>query len=292
MSSRYILMNKDKSLAELCVTINEIYISRVIDTIPEYVCDVNYWIHNRLELFGRNNILKMAKLAAISSQQEFLTVTKAISINDTFWVNDKLNPTTWDKINPYRNRISRIIAEISINGIDIYNNQNLRSPSPQYKIDGQTDKCVKRVNNKLVLYKTDGEKWSDLAGCRPYSEYFASAVCEAFKINNFVRYNINEYKTSTGYIKPYCSCNIFTSENRGFVQCGLTKFAELDINELLDYLPMQYKIQLKNMAIMDSIILNIDRHLGNYGFIFDTDTFKITALAPIYDNDCSLGATI
>ena len=42
------------------------------------------------------------------------------------------------------------------------------------------------------------------------------------------------------------------------------------------------------MLVLDSITLNYDRHYGNFGFMYDTDTFKVTRMAPIYDNDCSL----
>ena len=40
--------------------------------------------------------------------------------------------------------------------------------------------------------------------------------------------------------------------------------------------------------VLDAVILNIDRHLGNFGVLFDTDTMEIQTMAPVFDNSRSL----
>ena len=45
---------------------------------------------------------------------------------------------------------------------------------------------------------------------------------------------------------------------------------------------------MRRMFVLDALILNIDRHLGNVGFLFDNDTMQITGMAPVYDNNRSL----
>ena len=42
------------------------------------------------------------------------------------------------------------------------------------------------------------------------------------------------------------------------------------------------------MMILDAIILNTDRHLGNFGVLFDTDTMQVKTIAPVFDNNRSL----
>ena len=37
------------------------------------------------------------------------------------------------------------------------------------------------------------------------------------------------------------------------------------------------------MIIVDRIIMNFDRHLGNFGFMRDVDTGKYTRFAPLFD---------
>lgn len=39
---------------------------------------------------------------------------------------------------------------------------------------------------------------------------------------------------------------------------------------------------------MDAIILNTDRHYGNFGVLFDTNTLKILSMPPVFDHNRSL----
>lgn len=43
-----------------------------------------------------------------------------------------------------------------------------------------------------------------------------------------------------------------------------------------------------DFMIFDALVYNIDRHMNNYGFLVDNDTFKIEGMAPIFDNGCGL----
>ena len=42
------------------------------------------------------------------------------------------------------------------------------------------------------------------------------------------------------------------------------------------------------MLVFDAVILNEDRHFGNFGLLVDSHTNKIIAPAPIFDNGLSL----
>lgn len=39
---------------------------------------------------------------------------------------------------------------------------------------------------------------------------------------------------------------------------------------------------------LDALILNPDRHYGNFGVLFDTDTMQVTKMAPVFDHNKSL----
>ena len=39
---------------------------------------------------------------------------------------------------------------------------------------------------------------------------------------------------------------------------------------------------------MDAVILNTDRHYGNFGILFDTDTLESRGMAPVFDHNRSL----
>ena len=42
------------------------------------------------------------------------------------------------------------------------------------------------------------------------------------------------------------------------------------------------------MCVLDALILNPDRHYGNFGVLFDTKTMQILCMAPVFDNNRSL----
>ena len=94
----------------------------------------------------------LLKLAQAYGKAQYIDVSKGISLIDTFWfkrIDDVY--TTWDKINPYKNKFSRIVSNIALNGE--YLGGNVKSPSPDYQVDGSVDKCWKRKDGQILLYK-------------------------------------------------------------------------------------------------------------------------------------------
>ena len=185
MDTRFQLMNKDRLVADLHVNNSCAYIKAIYGPLPPVMRDIQVWIDDRTSPFGRANINMLLKLAHIDNKIEYLSITKALSLNDTLWINDMERPTTWAKVSPYRNKLSRIMSEAALN--NYYNGGNLRSPSPDYKLDGAMDKCWKRADGKLQLVKCGGEKYSGITGNGPYMEYYVSQVAEQLGIKDFVR---------------------------------------------------------------------------------------------------------
>lgn len=291
---QYELMNKNRALAILEINKNFTGIVKILDNIPYYIGDIPAWISNRTTPIGRANIEYLLKLAGIRNKEEYLSVTHGISMTDTFWFRQIGDNITWEKISPYRNRFSRVISEICLNGDYKYNGE-LRSPSPDYKIDGSVDKCWKHINGDTYLFKTAGECFTGLAGLRPYMEYYASQVADCLidNKNHFVKYGITVGLTKNGFRKPYVYCRAITDEQRGLLAYCDSKYNKISLDELdKHYLNYESRKILREMIVLDSIILNCDRHDGNYGFIVDNDTYNILGLAPIYDNDCSLGFSV
>ena len=44
----------------------------------------------------------------------------------------------------------------------------------------------------------------------------------------------------------------------------------------------------RRMVVLDALIINNDRHIGNYGFVIDNATQKILRMAPVFDHNRSL----
>ena len=45
---------------------------------------------------------------------------------------------------------------------------------------------------------------------------------------------------------------------------------------------------LRRIFVLDALILNTDRHLGNFGFLFDNQRMEVKTAAPMFDHNRSL----
>ena len=49
-----------------------------------------------------------------------------------------------------------------------------------------------------------------------------------------------------------------------------------------------FEREFSDMIVLDAVTFNQDRHLGNFGFLIDNDTFGIKAFAPLFDFNRSM----
>lgn len=290
------MMNKDKELAILECNGDNINIIEVLDKVSwsrlEGIIGENIysWIFQRTGFVGRKNIEILQKYIGINNRESLLNIEKGISINDTIWFNRVDKMVSWDEISPYRNPLSRAISNLALNCE--YTGGDLRTPSPEFTTNGTYEKCCKRKNKKLVIIKSSGEKYSSITGNEASSEIIYNQMCEFLGIDeqDYVKYSLIEKINKNGYIVPYCQCSIFTNEKYGLLEFGHSKYKDMHIGLAIGLFDRTInRKRFRDMLIIDCITFNIDRHSGNYGFIFDNDIFELKAMAPIYDNNlCSL----
>lgn len=278
-------MNKDNKILEIECRENSFRLGKVLGQTPFFITNFGEWVDSRTSPMGSSNINKLMKAAGINNRESFLKIGKAISLNDTIWVNSVDKPLTWSQVSPYSNRLSRIISEIALNN-NIINleSKELKSPSPEYCTGGSFPKCWRRINGKLYLMKAGTPKVTDITGNEPYSEYYSYQVAKQLGIINITNYFLGNIK---GEIYSYCEC--FTTEEKGYLPIAYTNANKLQPYDLLDYMESIDSGELfREMLLLDSIILNIDRHSGNFGFIMNNNTYKIDKMAPIFDNNMAL----
>lgn len=83
-------------------------------------------------------------------------------------------------------------------------------------------------------------------------------------------------------------CECFTDEKYGLLPYSNINSSAgvLDLAKFYNNIKMDE--DLADMIIADAVILNQDRHLGNFGFIVENDTGKIVKTAPLYDHNIQL----
>ena len=68
----------------------------------------------------------------------------------------------------------------------------------------------------------------------------------------------------------------------------MSTYRKESLESMIKHMP-DATYSFREMLLLDSIVLNYDRHMGNYGFMVDNDTFRIVRIAPIFDFDHCLG---
>ncbi len=211
-----------------------------------------------------------------------INISKALSLNDCYWVVSVDFEGKFDKYNLYDNRFSNVLSSIAFTGYGSEVKSTFKS-SPEFTTNGMLAKCWRRINGKTLLYKSGTEGTSN-SGKEPYSEYLAYQIAEKMQINA-TKYNLSRWK------QKLCStCELFTSKELSFIPVGsIVKSG--GIIAVLDYyknLGAEYYQELITMFLFDAIIFNTDRHLGNFGFLVDNNINKIVSTSPIFDNGLSL----
>lgn len=210
---------------------------------------------------------------------KLLDVTKGLSLTDDYWVLGEYQDLRWEDCNLYDNHFSEVLSEIAFTGYK--GKYRVVSSSPEFTTDGMLPKCWRRINNKVYLFKggTDG---AANAGNEPYAEFYASQVAEAMGIDH-VSYDLEVWKGTL------CSvCELFTNKDKSYVSAYDFFGETTTVLDMLRKSKGSMRDSLLDIMVFDMVILNTDRHYGNFGFIVNNSTGKIEKVAPVFDNGMSL----
>lgn len=218
----------------------------------------------------------------INRPMNIIRVSKGLSLNDCYWVVEEGFNGTFEKYNLYDNRFSQLLALIAFTGYGSSVRTSLAS-CPEFTTNGMLPKCWRRVNGTIRLYK-GGTSGASNTGCEPYSEFYAAQIAEAMGINS-VSYNLSKWKGEL------CSvCDLFTSKDYSYLPIGrmVTAGGMEAVREYYQSFGKEYIDALNAMLVFDAVIFNTDRHFGNFGFMVNNKTNKITASAPLFDHGNAL----
>ena len=245
---------------------------------------ISKWLQRRTipknRAFVRNFLARCG--LSINRPMSIISVSKGLSLNDSYWVVDEGFTGLFDQYNLYENRFSQILARIAFTGYGSSVRSSLAS-SPEFTTNGMLPKCWRRISGKIVLYK-GGTSGASNAGNEPYSEFYASQVAQAMGINA-ISYGLSKWKGNL------CStCELFTSKNMSYIPVGrvITKGGMKAVAEYYRSLGSKYEKALRDMLVFDAVICNTDRHYGNFGLLIDSHTNQVAAPAPLFDHGNSL----
>ena len=252
------------------------------------------WINRRKAPKNRQFVEKI--LSAIDDSDnpmKYVDVSHALSLNDAYWITNDIMEYKWDELNLYSHPFDEALSYVAFTGYSQKVSGLLSSP--EITSSGMLKKCWSNREDGIYLLKGDDVFQSNDGRSQATHEFYVAQVAEAFGIEH-IDYGLEEFHHRNGNKEIVCICKLFTSENEGFVDASIVAGGKgVDVHNLdMSSLSVQKQFSdwfgefYADMMVFDSLIINRDRHLGNFGMIVDNNTGEYLRPAPLFDNGCSM----
>lgn len=203
--------------------------------------------------------------------------SKALSLNDSYWIVPKGSEMSFGSCNLYDNAFSEELARIAFTGNGKMADKAVSSP--ELTTGGALRKAWMREPDGIYLYK-GGDPYGRCCGMEPYSEMLASIIAEKAGLH-FVRYELADFEGI-----PASKCRLFTDKNTAFIPAYRLN-SRIDLHSCIEFynsLGDELSNELADMLVFDALICNEDRHFGNFGLLQSNEDGSIIGSAPIFDN--------
>ena len=253
------------------------------------VAEVNKWFRNRGIPSWRKNIEKLLENLNFSTTEELLNKAYALSLSDQYWIKEQDSQIEWKDINFFENDFKyKAYLDISLSNSSDKRLNQAELKSPNNTTDGMLQKGWIIENGKRVLVKGIYQPSRE----EPINEWLASEICRRLDfyhcdysidiINNRIVSKCESFVTSDEEI--ISAYDIYNSEKKSNNVTDLEHY----INILEKHNVPDARKNVENMFVLDFIIMNIDRHMKNFGVIRNVNTLEWVRTTPIFDNGESM----
>ncbi len=232
---------------------------------------------------GLRDFMDVLSMSGMGASWEVLFKSMGLSLSDQYWIRPAGSDIEWRDVNFFDNGFSMDEGDLlfghgSVEGADLC--------SPDLFTNGVLRKRWTVVDGKRCLVK----------GCtplrqEPYNEDIASDLMRRQGIPH-VDYSVIEV-----YGKPCSICEGFIDRSTELVPASMVLRSKPRDDRTSAYshyvsccedLGLDVVPDLDRMMAVDYLMLNGDRHFGNFGLIRNADTLEWIGTAPIYDTGSSL----
>ena len=287
MAKSFFLMNKDVVVAEVHKKNTELgpgfELGEIYGTLPLGCEDFEEWINNRKAAKHNRHLANLMERIGCLETEGFINLTRAASLNDTFWVKLETDSGKWKDVSLYSNGFTELISRLAFLGYGIPDEKFslTKATTPELGMEGSFPKCFKKEDNGIFLYKRGRENYTN-GGLEPYAEVLSSEFAKAFCLEAV------KYELASIYGRTASRCELFTNEETGYVPYYRVSKASALINMTRFFEKIGSEDAFRRMLVSDSIIMNEDRHLGNFGVLVNNDSQEILKIAPAFDFNVSL----
>lgn len=246
----FVFLNKDKA---------PLYLQRGGDLVS--------WLKSRVSAEYRGSVNDILNR---------LLKTHGVSLTDTFYIKCDFVSCGWDSINPYSGRLT----DVSSIGEEVDNENTLADGT----LGGSFKKRWVSDCGIPSILKYGTGRFASNSDNEPECEY------KAYTLAHYLDMNVAEYDFLMIEGSPATICPSFCSESIGMVTLYELGYEPHSYSEL-------YQIAVDNkwdeyyvadMALLDFLTINIDRHLENIGLYVRNATQTVIGFTPMYDFNMAL----
>lgn len=297
---RYTLMQKDHAVLEMELDNVTGSISRIhelcapdrvpvgiaIDGITVDRADLNHWWLSRSIPASRSGIRDALEHLGVGTPQMLLTKCFGLSLSDQYWTKPAVQDLTWGQVNFFENPFSEDVGNIlfgmapATKAVDLI--------SPDNTSDGMLRKRWKIIDGTRCLIKGGSRPFHQ----EPLNEVFATKLMTKLGVDH-IPYHLIWMEEL-----PYSVCPDFITVDTELVSAHhISKVLPRGSSDTkydhylrcCDALGIPgIRPQLDRMLVIDYLMANEDRHMGNFGAIRNVNTLEWVGPAPIFDCGTSL----
>lgn len=289
---RYNIMHKNKIVAKA-------ENSRVTEVLDKALCpncifvdaDLEVWLKSRSIDTHRSNSRRLYKFLRMKTDadiDEIINIGHGITITDNWWIQREEELLDYYSLKQYNEEL----ADISLFGFSDKCKEKSKGYT-QLGTIGSYEKAWRFIDGAWHMFKL-GSKTELI------SEYYAHCFLKHLNVK-CADYKVERRVLETGLEQECIVTKDFTqnalydfepffnyfneNEDPDFI---LTRLAQAEQNDVMLRLTEDYV----KMCYYDALLMNVDRHNLNAGFLRDSQNGNILCLAPNFDYNLSLSAAV
>ena len=251
---------------------------------------LNDWFKGRGIPSWRKDLERLLQRLDVKSPEELLNKAYALSLSDQYWLKEEGSVLEWDAINFFTNDFEyEAYLEASLDTSSTLATTKKMLYSPNNTTDGMLQKGWIIQDGKRILVKGTYTNSKE----EPINEWLASRIAERLGFD-YCDYSVS-YSETTGITSR---CENFLNEDEEIISALDVFFSERKPNSMNDfdfYVQVLEKHNVPDarrnvtgMVVLDYLMMNVDRHMKNFGVIRNVDTLKWVRTTPIFDSGQSM----
>ena len=301
----FVLKHKDLDVAMMKMDVRTGMIEYVLSVyLPEELpagcapdgTGLGEWWKLRAIPDSRKGIRQVLSRLSEATSQSLMLSSYGLSLTDHYWIQPVGQELYWKDLNFYENDFTDELGDIltdserSRSGSD-----GISKLSPSVSVNGDMKKKWIIRGGGRYLLKVNPNYHSQQA----VNEVIAGKLHERLGWKNYVSYEVGTIHIS-GRKYPCSLSPMFTSVETEFVSDYQIVAAYKVSNDVSLYEALirqavslgadekEVRAFLEYMILTDFILTNTDRHLNNFGFIYDPRQHRLSGMAPLFDTGNSL----